>query len=254
MTDPGFQAFLNSKLPHPLWLIEGLISGGRTLVYGRPKVGKSFFGLQIAQALANQEPLIGYPAPTRKWRILYVSLDAPGADMQDQGRKLGITADFGFASWDHHEPDWYVPKYCLSTRENIALTKAVLLRYRPEAILWDCLTVMDAGGNFNDGTIAKLIYGKIFQDLWRGPQIMLAHANKGSSDGMDGRHPIERLKGATEFTADASSYIFIESEGGAGTFSIGGRGVAESVLGMTREPNGAWKRRTEPPRPPVIYP
>lgn len=250
---PGFQAFLQRPLKHPEMLIPGLQASGKHILIGRPKVGKSIGGLQHCQALVEGAPLWGFPEPEKKWCVLYVSMDAPSTDFQMQGKALGITGDFGFASWDEEDPDWYIPKYVLddpkNTKENIIIAQRLLKRYQPEVVLWDCLTVMDSTRNFNEATAAKSIYAAIHQYLFRGPQIIIAHANKGASDGMDARHATERLSGSHAFIADASSYILMEGEGQTGTFQIGGRGVRDQVIPMTRGEGGLWIRKTEIARP-----
>ncbi|RCG30604.1 hypothetical protein DQ384_15030 [Sphaerisporangium album] len=60
-----------------LFLVEGLISGAVTLVYGQPKVGKSIMVRQLIHSLANGNPFLD--VPTGKTKRVAVSLTDAGS-------------------------------------------------------------------------------------------------------------------------------------------------------------------------------
>ncbi len=79
MTDPSYLPTISmpelyenmySKSPP---LIEGLLYSGTYLFVGAPKVGKSFFMLQIAYHISTGTPLWEYPV--RKGTVLYLALE-----------------------------------------------------------------------------------------------------------------------------------------------------------------------------------
>ncbi len=73
--DVNIKAILEADYPEPDWLIEGVMpEGGTILIAGRPKVGKSWLGLNLAVSLAEQKEIMGLPAP-KEHRVLYLALE-----------------------------------------------------------------------------------------------------------------------------------------------------------------------------------
>jgi len=59
----------------PNYLIEGLIEkGDQVLLYGQPKVGKTFLAIQLACALACQKPFLKWEVKSRR-RVLYINFE-----------------------------------------------------------------------------------------------------------------------------------------------------------------------------------
>lgn len=59
------------------WLIEGLLPvGGSMLLYGDPKVGKSYAALQLACNIASGTEWLGFPIP-QAMPVAYIQLDTP---------------------------------------------------------------------------------------------------------------------------------------------------------------------------------
>jgi hypothetical protein len=74
---------------------------------------------------------------------------------------------------------------------------------------------------------------------------------------MDDRHAIERIKGAQEWAADASAYVYIRADQGRGTFEVGGRRIREYSIEVERDPaTGSWRPRSPraPSTKPIILP
>jgi RecA-family ATPase len=70
------------------WLIEGLCPvGGAMLLYGDPKVGKSFAALQLACNLATGTDWLGYSCP-EPVAVVYVQLDTPRSLWADRVSSL----------------------------------------------------------------------------------------------------------------------------------------------------------------------
>src|SRR5690606_11474648 len=87
---------LQHDWPEPTWAVPDIIPAGLTILAGRPKVGKSWLALSIAQAVAAGGVVLGKqvePGP-----VLYMGLeDNPRrlqSRMQQQGWPLGLAARF----------------------------------------------------------------------------------------------------------------------------------------------------------------
>ena len=87
---------LTTDWPEPVWAIPGLLPAGLTILAGKPKVGKSWLALQIAQAVAAGGVALG--ERVERGPVLYLALEDPGARlkerMQKQGWPAGLPAEF----------------------------------------------------------------------------------------------------------------------------------------------------------------
>lgn len=241
---PSLQDFLAWEAPEGSWVLPGLLTTGRTLLFGRPKAGKSFLSAQIAESLSLGEPLMDSWTPTRAWRTLYVSLDVPSATFQDQLRTMGARGAYVISVWDVKKGpgsawDW-LDRFPLDGTGPDAFRR-LLAKHTPDYVILDGLTYLTRGLDDREGPQVKILYDRL-RKVWAGPHLILSHANKTGAAG-DARHPIERVKGATELTADADSYIFVESHEGQCEWHVGGRLLKEETWPMRREPNGRWARR-----------
>jgi RecA-family ATPase len=73
------------------WLIEGLCPiGGSMLLYGDPKVGKSYAALQLACNLATGTDWLGYTCP-EPVPVVYVQLDTPRSLWADRVETLRVS-------------------------------------------------------------------------------------------------------------------------------------------------------------------
>jgi len=80
--------FLKLDLPQRVCLMEPwLPCSGLTQVYAYRGVGKTFFALNVAYAVATGSSFLGWSCPTPK-RVLYIDGEMPAADMQ--ARLMGI--------------------------------------------------------------------------------------------------------------------------------------------------------------------
>jgi len=87
---------LTTNWPEPVWAIPNLLPAGLTILAGRPKIGKSWLALQIAQAVASGGFALGEHVD--KGGILYLALEDNEirlkTRMQKQGWPMGLHADF----------------------------------------------------------------------------------------------------------------------------------------------------------------
>lgn len=66
---------LSTAWPEPRWAVPGLLPAGLTICGGRPKVGKSWLGLQLAMAVASGGEALGSRAEAG--RVLVLALEDP---------------------------------------------------------------------------------------------------------------------------------------------------------------------------------
>lgn len=96
---PGLMSadfILTAQFPEPKWIIPGIIPAGLTVLGGAPKMGKSFFSLQMMLAVVTGGMFLGQrvdPRPT-----LYLALEDHPTRLQERmksmGWPLGYPGDF----------------------------------------------------------------------------------------------------------------------------------------------------------------
>lgn len=89
---------LATEFPEPKWLIKDLLPEGLAILYGRPKIGKSWLALQLAQAVGVGGVALNQIVEQRK--VFYFALeDNPRrikTRMNIQGWPTNAVVDFGF--------------------------------------------------------------------------------------------------------------------------------------------------------------
>jgi hypothetical protein len=87
---------LKTEWPEPVWAIPELLPAGLTILAGKPKLGKSWLSLQIAQAVAAGGRVLDEEIEAGP--VLYLALEDPPrrlkARMQKQHWPGGLPADF----------------------------------------------------------------------------------------------------------------------------------------------------------------
>jgi hypothetical protein len=75
---------LSTDFPEPQWAAPDLVPVGLSFLAGRPKVGKSWLGLQLAEAVGSGGSFLG--RAVEQGRVLYLALE-------DSGRRLKMRAE-----------------------------------------------------------------------------------------------------------------------------------------------------------------
>lgn len=87
---------LTTIWPEPVWAVPDLLPAGLTILAGKPKLGKSWLALQLAQSVASGGMALG--EQVEKGPILYLALEDPPRRlkqrMQMQSWAVGLVADF----------------------------------------------------------------------------------------------------------------------------------------------------------------
>jgi DNA-binding transcriptional ArsR family regulator len=81
---------LTRDFPEPVWAIPGLLPVGLCILGGRPKVGKSWLALQIAQAIATGGRVLG--RKVQPGAVLYLALEDSPRRLKNRMTLQGWTA------------------------------------------------------------------------------------------------------------------------------------------------------------------
>ncbi|NPV86930.1 MAG: AAA family ATPase [Anaerolineae bacterium] len=80
---------LKAEFPEPVWLVEGLIPAGLTLLAGAPKRGKSWLALELAQGVCSDGYFLNHRVKSGK--VLYCALEDSPRRLQSRLQKQGWT-------------------------------------------------------------------------------------------------------------------------------------------------------------------
>lgn len=169
------------KAPQP-WVIDKLIPmGGLVNLYGKPKTGKSFLALSMAQAIVNQEPdWCGYhiaaPGP-----VAYLQIDTPREEWSARLSKISIKPSANSDLWIADM--WQVPEFPF----NILNPQQTELRWLKQSIasINPVLTVIDTlrevhSGDENDSTNMRNVIAHLVDACRPSAIMLLSHARKDS--------------------------------------------------------------------------
>jgi RecA-family ATPase len=215
------------------WLIDPLIpAGGACLVYGDPKIGKSYAALQLALALQNGTEWLGFHVP-RKARTVYVQLDTPRSlwaerlESLARGGVQGIDqlpqADLGtLGTWP----------FDILEDDHLELLKFSLKQWAPDLVVIDTLRECHSGDE-NDSTMMKNVMSRLIAATQPAALMLIHHSKKPVPDqqmdlmnDMRGGYIAGMMDAIIKFTNRGVHYI--------------GRSIEQGLVPAERASNGFW--------------
>ena len=169
------------KAPYP-WVVERLIPvGGLVNVFGKPKTGKSFFALGLAQAIVNGDAdWQGYPIQ-QHGPVAYLQIDTPREEWHSRLSKLHFQLQRNRTLW--MADMWQVPEFPF----NILNPQRTEVRWLKESLasIQPVLTIIDTlreahGGDENDSTTMRNVLAELVGACRPSAILLLSHARKDS--------------------------------------------------------------------------
>lgn len=244
-TEPGVAALLRPPaivagadyllLPRAAetWLLEPILPvGGTLLLYGDPKVGKSFATLQLACALATASDFLSFPSPA-SCRVVYIQLDTPRslwADRVGQLRNSGLATD---AVWfaDRETLNCW-PFDILQTEHQILLHDALEV-IKPDVVIIDTLKEAHRTDE-NNATEMQKVISAFVSTVKPAALVVVAHGKKTTAD--NPASLVNGNRGSNYVVGAVDGIIHMQSKG----IEVGGRAVEEHTLALDRQTNGTW--------------
>lgn len=216
--------------PLPAMAIEGLLpEKGIVVMQGKPGVGKSFFGLELALASCTGRNAFERFKVNHQIRVLYLAGDSPGWDLGAQARKLiggaGLTvADFrppdgrySYSLVAHdgwHEGDtvyrpveavtiWEEPPALLASDAGAAMLEKVVIEGQYELVVLDTLLAMHRLPE-TDNSVMQGVMDRCKRIAKHAAVFALHHVPK---DGEIPRTGTDRTRGATSIAGGADGII-----------------------------------------------
>lgn len=217
------------------WLIEPLIpAGGSVLLYGDPKVGKSYAALQLSLALESGREWFGFPVQTNG-KVVYVQLDTPRSlwsQRLDTLKKDGLPVDsLSFA--DRETLDCF--PFDILNPEHYALLRGELQQLSPTpiAVIIDTLRESHSGDE-DKSTAMQAVIAALQAAVAPAALILIAHSRKTLGD--QAPDLINDNRGSGYVAGRMDCIIRFSRHSVYWT----GRAVEEGSMRLQREENGLW--------------
>lgn len=209
----SIQEVLNTQLKPPRHIVDNLITQGLNLVVGVPKVGKSFFCLQMAINIATGTQFLG--RKTEKTAIIYYALEDKDAGVTNSRLRLQQGAEGLKTALKTAEKIDFIYRADDIKSGFLAELDARLDMYDSAVVIIDTLSrvkgITRAGANAFEqdyDAISKLV---TVADMHGAALIVVHHANKRKIDRKQ-EDIFDKINGSQGLRAAADNIIFVDRE------------------------------------------
>jgi len=216
------------------WLVDPLIpAGGSALLYGDPKVGKSYAALQLAMSIQTGSEWLGFPVRTNG-KVVYIQLDTPRslwALRLDLLTKAGYPVETVLFA-DRETLDSYPFNILNPVHANTL--KMALSTINPVAVIIDTLRESCSGADENDATAMQSVVAALTDAVSPAALILVAHPKKPS-----GEQPPELVhaaRGSGYLTGRMDAILRFTKK----TIYYTGRAIEEGSIRLERTEEGLW--------------
>jgi hypothetical protein len=232
---PGITAAeLSTKDFPPLeWVVGGILPEGSYLLSARPKVGKSWLGLQICLGVAYGESVLG--REVKQGKAVYLALEDNYRRLQSRLRQLRPT---GYATEDlilHTK--W--PKFNEGGVEKLIET---IEKHKPRIIVIDTFAKVrppTQNSNLHQSDYGALAPITEVANKYRTTILIIHHNRKGKAE----TDPLEQISGSLGLAGAVDGALIIDGNRGdpSYTLSLIGRDIPnDDDLAITLQKNGQW--------------
>lgn len=208
------------------WLVEQLIpTGGSALLYGDPKVGKSFAALQLASSLVSATPWLGLGCPNEA-SVVYVQLDTPRslwAERVGALRRLLPTDQVHFADLETLE----TYPFDILRPDHEELLRGSLAPIAPKAVIIDTLRECHSGDE-NDSTEMQRVIAHLSAAVKPAAMILVSHSRKPNPEFTDS--VVVGNRGSNYVTGRMDAIMHLAD----GRLTITGRALEETKIHLEK--------------------
>lgn len=197
------------------------------LLYGDPKIGKSFAAMQLANAVATGENWLGFPV--RKGTVVYVQLDTPRNVWQARMKKVGVNSSSYVADRGSLEA-W---PFNILNPDHLTRLRDSLTPLSPDLVIIDTLRESH-GADENDSTEMQEAIAALVAATQPAALCLISHARKPSEDG--NRSLMNDNRGSSYVVGRMDAIVRFTPK----TVRVSGRSIEEHTIDLEREDNGFW--------------
>lgn len=221
-------ALMQMELPEPSWVVQGILPEGLCLLAGKPKLGKSWMGLNLAMAVATGGTALG-TIQVEKGEVLYLALEDTKRRLKSRIEKLLKQQDTEAPKGLHLTRTW--PRQDQGGLDELVLwlrrhenTRLVVIdtwqRWRPPKT---------RGGNDYEQDYLHAGQLKEVADRFGVSVLAVHHCRKGNSE-----DPLEEVSGTLGLTGAADGVLVLQRERGQhhATLFTTGRDIEEQDIAV----------------------
>lgn len=218
----------------PVWIVDGIIPEGTTLIAGKPKVGKSFFALDIAMAVARGGKALGVRTVKRRG-VLYLSLE-------DRERRLQSRLRETIAAGEWPSNLYLATEWPRADQGGIAELQQFLDAHKDVSlIIIDVLARIRARDKGTSRDVYSNDYATIYDlkslaDKNDVSMLIVHHTRKAP-----GEDPFDEISGSTGIPGASDTNIILKKDSGRAKLHVRGRDVEEQELSLERGNAGGWR-------------
>lgn len=236
---PGFvtvDEYLKLQRDRATWLLKPLIPiGGAALLYGSPKLGKSYLGIQISIALSGMaDNWLGFPV-VRSGRVLYLQLDTPRSTWAERFERMitvgGLKYNSNLRLADRSSIEHY--PFDILQPQHMAYLKTLVRMHDPIAVIIDTLREAHSGEEDNS-TVSRNVIANLVGATEPAALILISHARKAHPD-MD-RSLMDDHRGSSFISGRMDAIMRLTKT----RLFYTGRDIEEGDIKMERLDNGLW--------------
>lgn len=219
------------------WLIKPLLpTSGAAILYGDPKVGKSYAALQLALALRTGEPWLGFQIP-QAGPVVYIQLDTPRSLWTLRLDELGAAGHaMNLIHYADRETIGVFPFDILNPEHKSLLIEA-LKPLKAVAVVMD--TIREAhSADENDSTAMRNVIGELVAATQPAALVLISHSRKPSQDG--GYDLLADQRGSGYVVGRMDCILRMTKK----SLYFTGRGIEEGSIRISREETGFWAPET----------
>lgn len=237
---PGFvgvDQYLKLKREKETWLLKPLIpAGGAALLYGDPKVGKSYMGIQLALALSGQSPdWLGFPVH-QVGKVLYLQLDTPrsvwAVRFEEMLNKGNLKYDSDSLLLADRDSIQFYPFDILQPL-HMEYIRELIQRHDPVAVIIDTLRESHSGDE-DSSTVSRNVIGNLVHACEAAALIIISHGRKPNPD-MD-KDLLADHRGSSYITGRMDAIMRLTKT----KLYYTGRSIEAGDIKLQRADNGLW--------------
>lgn len=205
------------------------------MLYGDPKVGKSYLALQLADAMLRGESWMGWNVPTPV-KVVYVQLDNPRSLWQDRLKKLAAS---GLDLTHLYQGDRETLTFPFDIRrpDHFTLLRSAIVDIKPDVVVIDTIRRMHQADE-NDSTTMSNVLDQLIAACAPAAIVVVAHSRKPSENGSD---VINDNRGSNAVVGNVDAIIKLTKR----TLAYSGRAIEEGAIRVHRLPNWTWERDSD---------
>lgn len=201
------------------------------LLYGDPKVGKSYAALQLAGALSSGTNWLGFPC--RQGKVVYLQLDTPRNVWQSRIKDLllkGALCELPLFADRESLEKW---PFNICNPEHLIMLREELQALGPDLVIFDTLRESHSADE-NDSTEMQQAVAALVAATQPAAICLISHARKPSQD--DGFSLMNDNRGSSYVVGRMDAIVRFTPK----TARVSGRSIEEHSLDLEREDSGFW--------------